>query len=205
MATEPQTHGVKFVSESLTYIENSLRSLAVPIEGIKADPNNVRQHSLENLNAIKRSLQAFGQQKPIVVTADNVCLAGNGTLSAARALGWTHLAVVQSGLVGRGARAFAIADNRTTDLSQWDDHKLAEQLAELQNDLDLDHLATGFDDDQIEKMIDEAVGNTSDVDGPEVDITDTYQLLVACEDENDQHQLYDHLKQEGYTCRVLTL
>jgi ParB-like chromosome segregation protein Spo0J len=39
------------------------------------------------LSAIAESLKQFGQRKPIVITADNVIVAGNGTVEAARVVG----------------------------------------------------------------------------------------------------------------------
>jgi len=185
-------------------IESSIRDLAVPISQIHADQNNVRKHPEENLDAIKRSLESFGQQKPIVIDKNKTCLAGNGTLIAARALGWTHLAAVASNLSGTSARAYAIADNRTTDTSQWDDDKLASQLAVLQNDMDFDHLTTGFNDQQIEDAINKAM-QIENVSQPDMDIPDICQVLVACQDEPQQKELFERLEEEGYTCRILTL
>jgi ParB-like chromosome segregation protein Spo0J len=188
----------------LNFIEPSLRPLAIHIDQINIDQNNVRKHPEENLDAITRSLEAFGQQKPIVIDKHHTCLAGNGTLLAARALGWTHLAVVASGLSGSSARAYAIADNRTTDTSDWDIDKLAQQLAILQNEMDFDHLTTGFDDGQIEEAINKAMQIESQA-MRDVEIPDTYQVLVACINEDQQKQLFERLDQEGYSCRVLTL
>lgn len=56
----------------------------VPIATLHHDPANVRRHPEKNLDAIKASLARFGQQKPIVVSSDNVVVAGNGTLAAER-------------------------------------------------------------------------------------------------------------------------
>ncbi|MFG0247644.1 MAG: ParB/RepB/Spo0J family partition protein [Phycisphaeraceae bacterium JB051] len=192
------------MANHLQHIEPTLRPLAVPIEQIHNDQDNVRKHPEQNLDAIKKSLEAFGQQKPIVIDKHNTCLAGNGTLLAARALGWTHLAAVTTGLSGSSARAYAIADNRTTDTSQWDMDKLSQQMANLQNQLDFDHLTTGFDDSQIEEAINKAL-HIENESLRDVAIPDTYQLLVACEDEQQQKQLFERLEQEGFPCRVLTL
>ena len=63
----------------------------VAIDALTVDPANVRGHSGRNLEAIAASLRAFGQQRPIVVDRDGVVIAGNGTLLAARQLGWTHI------------------------------------------------------------------------------------------------------------------
>lgn len=61
----------------------------------------------KNIEAIKGSLAKFGQQKPIVVNKDNVVVAGNGTLEAARQLGWKEINVVRTNLTGAELTAFA--------------------------------------------------------------------------------------------------
>ena len=106
----------------------------VSIGSVKFDEHNVRQHNKEGLAAIKSSLKRFGQQKPIVVDADGVVRAGNGTLEAAIQLGWTKIAVVRSKLSGNDATAYAIADNRSSDLSVFDHEGLSETLRQLAED-----------------------------------------------------------------------
>jgi ParB-like chromosome segregation protein Spo0J len=64
-----------------------LKIESVPIEKLTFDPANARKHSDENLSAIASSLKEFGQRKPIVITFDNVIVAGNGTVEAAKFLG----------------------------------------------------------------------------------------------------------------------
>ena len=98
-----------------------MKTEIVSIDSLQFDPANVRKHGEKNLAAIKSSLARFGQQKPIVVDANGVCRAGNGTLAAAKALGWKEVAIVRSPLAGAEATAYAIADNRTSELAEWDD------------------------------------------------------------------------------------
>jgi hypothetical protein len=128
------------------------------LSDLQLDPANVRKHDGANIDAIKASLTKFGQQKPIVVNEDGIVIAGNGTLRAAQALGWTHIDTVTTPLQGSDATAYAIADNRTAELAQWDDPALAETLAALQNEEGFDHLAAGFTDAEIEALIGGAVG-----------------------------------------------
>ena len=116
----------------------------VKIEDLHLDPSNARKHDSKNLDAIKSSLAKFGQQKAIVIDKNNVVIAGNGTLEAAKALGWTDIAVVVSDLKGAEAMAFAIADNRTTDLSSFDEDILGMHLQALRED-DWDLGDLGFD------------------------------------------------------------
>lgn len=130
-----------------------MRAELVPIDSLTFDPSNVRKHGEQNLATIKASLNRFGQQNPIVVDANGVVRAGNGTLMAAKALGWKEIAVVRSTLAGSEATAYAIADNRTAELAEWDDDALKQTLAALQiEDEDL-ALATGFDAKEIDAML----------------------------------------------------
>jgi DNA modification methylase len=140
------------------YIAEPLRPLALPIDSLTLDPANVRRHPERNLEAIKGSLARFGQQKPIVVGADSVIVAGNGTVEAARALGWTHVAAVRTALAGADRTAFAIADNRTADLAEWDEAELAQLLESLPADLRLD---AGFTDAELEELL--GAGGGTDV------------------------------------------
>ena len=126
-----------------------MKTERVPIDSVTFDPANVRKHGERNLATIKASLNRFGQQKPIVVDAAGVVRAGNGTLAAAKALGWKEIAIVRSTLSGADATAYAIADNRTAELAEWDDDALAQTLAALQIEDEELAKVTGFDDAEI--------------------------------------------------------
>ena len=129
----------------------TLRIKRVALDSLRLDPANVRQHDERNLEAIKGSLARFGQQKPIVVDGHGVIRAGNGTWEAARALGWTEIDVVETDLEGIEATAFAIADNRTSDLSEFDPPALAQLLDELRAEDALD--GVGFDEADLDKLL----------------------------------------------------
>lgn len=102
-------------------IAGSLRVLILPIESLTPDPQNARLHPTENLEAIRLSLARYGQLKPIVARRKGkVVLAGNGTLEAAKSLGWTQIAVSLVDLDDVAASGYAIADNRTAELAKWD-------------------------------------------------------------------------------------
>lgn len=105
----------------------------VSVNALTPDPKNARKHSTKNLDAIASSLREFGQRRPLVVTGDGVVLAGNGTLEAAKSLGWEEIAVTRTPRDWDydRARAYALADNRTAELAEWDGAVLAEHLVEL--------------------------------------------------------------------------
>ena len=109
------------------------------VADLKLDSTNARLHDQINLDAIAGSLEKFGQQKPIVITSAGRVLAGNGTLLAARSLNWETIEVViaPSTWDKQTAKAYALADNRTSELASWNENVLATQLLELKE--------TGFD------------------------------------------------------------
>jgi DNA modification methylase len=124
----------------------------VPLSTLVLDPSNARKHATKNLEAIKGSLAKFGQQKPIVVSRTGVVIAGNGTLEAARALGWAEIDVHRTDLEGTDATAYAIADNRAGELAEWDAGVLSETLKSLR-EMDFDLGAIGFDADDLAAMV----------------------------------------------------
>jgi len=132
-----------------------LRVESLPIRSLSADPANLRVHGDRSIDGIKASLRRFGQRKPIVVDGKGVVRAGNGILAAAMALGWTHVDAVRLPLKGVEATAFAIADNRVAELSEWAP-ELGAMLRELQaEDADL-FVATGFTDAELGELLDAA-------------------------------------------------
>ena len=137
------------------------------LASLKPDPRNARRHSQKNLDAVRRSLQRFGQQKPIVVDRDGKIVAGHCTVDAARAIGWETIAAVRTDLDADEARAYAIADNRTAELATWDDDRLAIELAEIAA-LNIDMLDVGFDAEALASLLpdDPKDGNTDPDDCP---------------------------------------
>jgi ParB-like chromosome segregation protein Spo0J len=104
----------------------------VTISSLTLDPENARKHSQKNIDAIAGSLTTFGQRRPLVVW-ENIVIAGNGTVEAAKSIGWEKIEItrVPTDWTHDQARAYALADNRTAELAEWDNDILANQLVEL--------------------------------------------------------------------------
>jgi ParB-like chromosome segregation protein Spo0J len=129
------------------------------ISELSLDPSNVRKHGRKNLDAIKSSLRKFGQQKPIIVDAKGIVIAGNGTLMAAQELGWTEIDIIRTELEGVEATMFAIADNRTAELAEWEDH-LGDVLKSLANaGEDLGGL--GYDQKELDDLLGQNMSEVS--------------------------------------------
>lgn len=112
----------------------------MPKQKITADPENVRIHDQHNQNAIGQSLRDLGAGRSILIDAENVIIGGNGVYEQAQELGIPVkiiesdgselIAVKRTDLKSSDAKrkALAIADNRTSDLSFFDDAKLRGML-----------------------------------------------------------------------------
>ena len=160
-----------------------------PISKLTLDPNNARKHSEKNLRAIAASLEKFGQRKPIVVHR-GVVIAGNGTVEAAKSLGWTDISIaaVPDEWDTDTAKAYALADNRSAELAEWDESELAKQILDL-DDKGWDIAELGFEMPQViepepidENDIPEAPAE------PTTKLGDVYQLgkhRLICGDSTD--------------------
>ena len=136
-------------------IADDLRALVVPLEQLVSLEGNPRQGDVE---AVARSYERFGQRKPVVARrrpdGRGEVTAGNTQLAAARQLGWPGLAVVWADDDDDTARAWALADNRTSDLGIYDEAALAAYLqsVRLTGDDDL-FAATGYDVDDLARLL----------------------------------------------------
>lgn len=158
-------------------LKNSVRDLRVeqfPVGELKPDPRNARQHSDLQIGQIARSIETFGFNVPVLIDAQNNVIAGHGRVQAARKLGWNTVPAIRlTHLTPAQIRTFAIADNRLTETSTWDDRLLGEifrDLATLNLDFSLD--VTGFSVAEIDLRIGQlaapAVGEPDPADLPEV-------------------------------------
>jgi DNA modification methylase len=117
-----------------------------PIEDLKLDPANPRVHTAQQVRQIARSIEAFGFNVPVLVDTNLRVVAGHGRIMAAKKLGCTEIPTIRIDHLSEAqVRAFAIADNRLSEIATWDDKLLAEQLKALSEvELDFDLEVTGF-------------------------------------------------------------
>ena len=121
----------------------------VPLDKLILLPGNPRHG---DVGAISESLSRFGQRSPIKINEDLVVLGGNHTLLAAQALGWDHIAVtVTDGLEGAEQSAYALADNRLSDLATYDNDLLYEMTMHVERETG-DLAGTGYDLEDLEGL-----------------------------------------------------
>ena len=168
----------------------------VAVQDLQQDPNNARKHDTKNLDAIAYSLKTFGQRKPIVVSQDNVVIAGNGTLTAAKQLGWTEITIarVPADWSQDQIKAYALADNRSAELAEWDKDVLANQVFELK--------VEGWDTEQLGFWENDT---NEDLDATEKPLKEKYEVVIECQNEIEQQQLLERFYNEGLKVRAVLL
>lgn len=151
--------------KDLRHIAEPLRTMAVPIESLNPDASNTRKHSDRNLTAIAASFSRWGQRTPIVVQREGMVIrAGNGRFQAAKKLGWKYIAAMIVDESNIDAASFAIADNRTAELAEWDDEALVSILQSLSSETLPD---TGFTQEELDKLISSIAPEIADDEAPE--------------------------------------
>ena len=138
-------------------MNKDLEDFLVDIDSLIPLENNPRKGNVE---AIMSSLREFGQVTPIVVKPNGdgtaTVIAGNHRLEAAKRLGWSRIAVVHMDVDDAKAIAFALADNRTSDLGDIDNSALMDMLEDVHIDYPELFESLGWDEFEI-AALDEGV------------------------------------------------
>ena len=105
------------------------------IKSLKPDHKNARRRTDRSSQLIQESLQRYGAARSIVIDEENRILAGNGTVDGAKAAGIENVRIIETdgdeiiaikrtNLSEEQKIGLALADNRTSDLSEWDQEML---------------------------------------------------------------------------------
>jgi len=130
-----------------------MRIEQVPIGSLTPHPRNYRSHPERQLTELQTSLREYGWARNVVVSSDNVILAGHGIVEAARKEGHTTVPVFRLGLKGSDPRAekFLVLENTVSRLAEDDDTQLAALLADVQRTEGL--AGTGYGDADLDALI----------------------------------------------------
>ena len=110
-------------------------------------------HGADQVARIAASMARFGWTVPCMVGDDGELIAGHGRVLAATELGLAEVPVIRLGHLDEAERrAYRIADNKLTELGDWDEALLRDEVAGLlAEDFDLSLL--GFAEDELEAML----------------------------------------------------
>lgn len=180
--------------------ETKLEIVYLPVENLKPYEKNARKHQAKDVESIKSSIKEFGMCDPIGIWSDkNIIVEGHGRLMALKELGYTEVPCIRlDHLSDEQRKAYALAHNRTAELSEWDQEILIDELLSLENSFDLNSF--GFNDRDIQMMKDkkEAIDDNFDMDSayenieePTSKLGDIYQLgnhrLMCGDSTNPEH------------------
>ena len=112
------------------------------ISDIKEYENNPRKND-QAVEAVASSIRSFGFKVPIIIDSNNVIIAGHTRLKASKKLGYTEVpCLIASDLTSEQVKAFRLADNKVSELAEWDLDKLNEELSFIEMDME----QFGFED-----------------------------------------------------------
>ena len=117
--------------------------------------NNPRNNTDEAIEKVASSIKEFGFRSPILVDNENIIICGHTRYYAAKKLNLEIIPIIKvTDLTPAQIKSYRIADNKVAEYSTWDNELLSiefEKLQELDFDLDL----TGFEDFEIESLLNE--------------------------------------------------
>ena len=161
---------------------------------IRPYQNNPRNNQFA-VDGVAESIRRFGFKQPIVIDADRTIVCGHTRYLAALKLKLATVpCVLADDLSDDEIKAYRILDNKLHELSSWDDELLARELDSFEFDFEPFGVEFSCDDDAF--LEDEH---------DDVDVPQSFQLIVECDDEESQDELYERLKQEGYRARICNL
>jgi len=126
-----------------------------PIAALKAARRNARKHSQKQIAQLAASISEFGFTQPVLTDDKGRIVAGHGRLEAAKLLGMTLVPTLPLSNLSEGQlRAYAIADNRLAEISDWDDDLLKLEIGELESIVPFDLEITGFSTGELDVILD---------------------------------------------------
>jgi len=105
----------------------------IAVEKLIPYANNPRDND-KAVDAVVESIKEFGFKNPIIIDKDYVIVAGHTRLKAALKLGFKVVpCIIADDLTEEQVNAFRLADNKTAELSDWNEEELLEELKKIES------------------------------------------------------------------------
>ena len=147
-----------------------LRVSEIELSRLKPWEDNPRLND-QAVDSVARSIRTFGFNAPILCDQNLTIIAGHTRWKAAKELGLEAVPVIVLKMTASQRRAFALADNKTAEIADWDFPKMREVLEELSAE-DFDLSGIGFSDAELVALL---------ADQEEPDWSEFDQRLTALE------------------------
>ncbi|MBQ4403317.1 MAG: hypothetical protein II857_02795 [Selenomonadaceae bacterium] len=126
-----------------------MQTVTKNLSELKCSDKNVRLHGDRQIKEYIRSIEMFGQLRPMVIDEDDVVLAGNGLLTALLQMGRENAdCYVVTGLSAKQKKKLMLADNKIFELGVNDQNVFDELLRELGGDIDI----PGYDEELLKVL-----------------------------------------------------
>jgi hypothetical protein len=173
----------------------------VPASQLRPHPRNWRRHPPQQRAALRVVLDEVGFADALLARElpDGSLELIDGHLRAETTPDQEVPVLVLDLSAAEADKLLAVLDPLAA-MAESDDARLAELVA-----------ATDTSNEALRRVWDDLLPKTGVLakqeagEPPAIEVPESYQLLVDCRDEADQRALFERLRGEGYTCRVLTL
>ena len=150
-----------------------MKIIELTLDQLKPYEKNPRRND-HAVKYVAQSIKEFGFKVPIIIDKDNVIVAGHTRYKAAKKLGMEKVpCIIADDLTDEQIKAFRIADNKVTEIAEWDFELLNDELKDILN-IDMGNL--GFDLFEAEPEIIEDDFEIELLDEPKSKLGDIYQL-----------------------------
>lgn len=107
------------------------------VDELIAYENNPRKNE-SAVESVANSIKEFGFKVPVIITSENIIVAGHTRIKACKKLGINEVpCIIADDLSADQIKAFRLADNRASELADWDLEKLKLEFDSIEMDLDL--------------------------------------------------------------------
>jgi ParB-like chromosome segregation protein Spo0J len=167
---------------------------------------NARVHSDDQITQIAASIKEFGFNNPILLDGEKGIIAGHGRYEAAKKLGLKEVPCIElKHLKDSQRRAYILADNKIALNSSWDIDLLKVELEELS---DLDPKTFGFEETEIESLLEEksfleSLDEESFTNVKKLEEKQDYFVKSILFPINKKEEITDFFKQEGSVDRLV--
>lgn len=173
----------------MNIIEKNLKDIKPYDKNPRKNDNAVEQ--------VANSIASFGFKVPIVIDKDNVIVCGHTRYKAAKKLGIENVpCVVADDLTEEQIKAYRLADNKVSELAEWDIDLLGEELDDIFN-IDMSDFGFSFAEEA------GATGDDPINTDTNFNYKEQYGVIVICNNEQEQEKIYNSLTAEGYECKVV--
>ena len=126
----------------------------IPLTQIKPYWRNARKND-KTVEALKESIKRYGFNQPLVLDKDHVIITGHARFKALMQLGKKEAPCVITNLSEEKAKEYRIADNKTHEMTMWDNEQLVVELREIGN---FEHMQNYFQNVNLSSWLDDSVG-----------------------------------------------